>query len=102
MPINRGLTTTVAAGTPYYRITNPSFYTIDPALHNKVVDGQGARKNYPGARYNHGGVVTVYLTDSIRACFAERMFYFHRETLRLLDQFHITKIPPPFDKQLVL
>jgi len=102
MPVNQSLTTTVAAGTPYYRITNPSFHTTNSSLHSKVVNGQGAVNSYKGTRYNAGGVLTVYLTENVDACFAERMFYFHRETLNLLDQFHKTNIPPLFIKRLVL
>ncbi len=102
MPINQHFITTLVAGTPYCRITNPSYHTNNPALNNKVVDGRGAIKSYLGARYNHGGVLTVYLTENVDVCFAERMFYFHRESLNLLDQFHKTKTPPPFDKKFVL
>lgn len=49
----------------------------------------GARKSYGGARYNHGGVLTVYLADTVETCVAEKLFYFQREIMRRLDALHL-------------
>src|SRR5260370_42252742 len=95
MPVIPGLAITIAAGTPFYRITDVSFRTAKVGLHKNVVNGQGARKSRHGARYNYPGVTTVYLADSVATCFAERMFYFHREVLTALDRFHLTGVVPP-------
>jgi RES domain-containing protein len=67
-----------------------------------VVNGQGARKSRHGARYNHPGVTTVYLAENLATCFAERMFYFHREVLTAMDRFHLTGVLPPFVQTFVL
>src|SRR5262245_34623093 len=103
MATNLPNATTIAAGTPYYRITSPAFRTKSATQHAKVVDGQGARLNRGGGRYNHGGVVTVYLAETIEACLAERMYYFHRDVLRKLDLLHINPGGAPvFAQRLVL
>lgn len=88
MPVNRALAVSVPAGVPLYRITAVSFHTSNAAQHKKVVNGMGARKSHPGARYNYGGVLTVYLADSIQTCLAEKMFYFQREIVQHLDALH--------------
>ena len=36
----------------------------------------GARKSHNGARDNYGGVLTVYLADTVETCLAEKMFYY--------------------------
>jgi len=102
MPVNPGLAITIAAGTPFFRITNVSFRTARTSPHKNVVNGQGARKSRHGARYNHPGATTVYLAENLEACFAERMFYFHREVLTAMDRFHLTGVLPPFDQTFVL
>src|SRR5262245_2752760 len=102
MPVNPGLAVTVAAGTPLYRITDVSFRTAKTSLHRNVVNGQGARKSRHGARYNYPGVTTVYLAETLEVCFAERLFYFHREVLTAMDRFHQTGVLPPFVQTLVL
>lgn len=102
MPVNPGLATKVASGMPYYRITSPAFNTTNPADHVKVINGQGGVNSRLGARYNYPGVLTVYLTDDLETCFAERMFYFHREILRGIDISHHTGVVPPFQKNFVL
>ncbi len=80
---------TVAANRGLFRITSPAFRTANPAHHASVVNGQGATTTPHGARYNYPGVVTVYLTEDPATCFAERLFYFHREYLQLLDHLHL-------------
>lgn len=102
MPVSAGLTTKVLSGEPYFRITSPSFNTTNPLDHFKVVNGQGAVNNKYGARYNYPGVVTVYLTEDIETCLAEKMFYFHREILRGIDTSHQTGVVPPFSKNFTL
>src|SRR5437016_3592604 len=102
MPVNPGLALTLAAGTPFYRITDVSFRTARAALHKNVVNGQGARKSRHGARYNHPGVPTVYLAGDLQTCFAERLFYFHREVLAAMDRLHLTGVLPPFVQTFVL
>src|SRR5438874_711954 len=91
MPVTAGLTITIPAGTPFFRITDVSFLTARTSLHKNVVNGQGARKSRHGARYNHPGATTVYLAENLEACFAERMFY-----------FHLTGVLPPFVQTFVL
>lgn len=102
MFVNPSLTTKVRAGTSYFRITSISFNTTNPADHVKVVNGRGAVGSRTGARYNYPGVLTVYLTEDLEACFAEKMFYFHREVLRGIDLFHHTGVMPPFEQQFIL
>src|SRR5438874_13559423 len=102
MPVIPGLAVTIPAGTPFFRITDVSFRTPRISLHKNVVNGQGARKSRHGARYNHPGVTTVYLAENLKACFAERMFYFHREVLTAMDRFHLTGELPPFVQTFVL
>jgi hypothetical protein len=93
MAVNPALTVTVPAGVPLYRVTPISFHTPSAVHHKKVVNGMGARKSHAGARYNYGGVLTVYLADSVETCFAERLFYFHREVVRRLDALHLPLSP---------
>jgi RES domain len=88
MPVNAALAFTVPAGVSLYRITAVSFNTPNAAHHKKVVNGMGARKSHSGARYNYGGVLSVYLADSAPTCFADKMFYFQREIVRRLDALH--------------
>jgi RES domain len=104
MPVNPALAVTAAAGVSLYRITAVSFHTPNSAHHKKVVNGQGARKSHAGARYNFGGVLTVYLAGSVEACFAERMFYFQREVVRRLDALHLpfTGGAPAFSQTFTL
>jgi len=102
MAVNPGFTTTIPAGRPYFRMTSPAFHTTNPADYVKVVNGQGAVNNSQGARYNYPGALTVYLTEDVDTCVAERMFYFHREILRGLDISHHTGVIPPFQKNFVL
>jgi RES domain-containing protein len=102
MPVIPGLATTVAAGTPFFRITDVSFRTARASLHKNVVNGQGARKSRRGARYNYPGVTTVYLAEDLETCFAERMFYFHRGVLTAMDHFHLTGVLTPFVQTFVL
>jgi hypothetical protein len=95
---------TLPAGVPFYRITANSFHTPNAVHHKKVVNGMGARKSHAGARYNYGGVPTVYLADGIETCFAEKMFYFHREVVRRLDALHLpfSGGVPPFSQTFTL
>jgi hypothetical protein len=93
VPVNPALAVTVRAGVPLYRITAVSFHTPNAAHHKKVVNGMGARKSHAGARYNYGGVLTVYLADSVETCFAEKMFYFQRAVVRQLDALHLPLSP---------
>jgi hypothetical protein len=93
MPVNPALAITIPAGSPLYRITPISFHTPNPVHQKKVVNGMGARKSHGGARYNHGGVLSVYLADTVETCLAEKMFYFHRETIRRLDALHLPFSP---------
>ena len=81
MPISLGLGITVPSGVNYYRITSLAFRTKTSKYHSKVVNGEGAVRSRHGARYNYPGARTVYLADTPGTCFAERMFYFHREVL---------------------
>jgi hypothetical protein len=93
MPVNPALAITIPAGSVYYRITPISFHTPNPVHHRKVVNGMGARKSHSGARYNYGGALSVYLAETVETCLAEKMFYFHRETLRRLDALHLPLSP---------
>ncbi|HTU16823.1 MAG TPA: RES family NAD+ phosphorylase [Gemmataceae bacterium] len=93
MPVNPALAVTIPVGVPFYRITAVSFHTPSLVHHKKVVNGMGARKSHSGARYNYGGVLTVYLADSVATCFAEKMFYFQREIVRRLDALHLPFSP---------
>jgi hypothetical protein len=102
VPVNPGLTVTIASGTPFFRITSPAFHTTNPADHRKVVNGQGAVKSPGGARYNYPGARTVYLTEDVETCFAEKMFYFHQEVLRSLDSLQYPDAIPPFQRNSVL
>jgi hypothetical protein len=88
MAVNPALAITIPASSPLFRITPISFHTPNPVHHKKVVNGMGARKSSSGARYNGGGVLSVYLADTAETCLAEKMFYFHRETVRRLDALH--------------
>src|SRR5205085_2359924 len=101
MSIVPGLTMTVCAGRPYYRITSRNFRTKIASHHKKVVNGEGAVNSPTGGRYNHPAALVVYLAEEPRTCFAERMFYFHREVLPKLDLCHIPGAPPlpPFQQQ---
>ena len=102
MPVVPGLTTTVPAGRPYYRITSLSFLTTQTTQHKKVVNGEGARRSRHGARYNHPGARTVYLAEDLTTCLAEKMFYFHREVFTGIDSSHISGVFPPFQQRFAL
>ncbi len=104
MPIGPGLGINVPSGVSYYRITSLAFRTTSSKHHAKVVNGQGAVGSRHGARYNYPGARTVYLADTPETCFAERMFYFHREVLTGIDSLHLATVPivPPFQQRFVL
>jgi hypothetical protein len=103
MAVNPSLTTALQAGIPYFRFTSSSFLTPNPATHVNVVDGQGAKKNPLGGRYSPPIVETVYLTEDIETCIAEKMFYFHREIVQSIDELHLPKsLLPQFNKTCVL
>lgn len=102
MPVNPLLTASISSGTPLYRITSPAFNTADTSHHVKVVNGRGALRSALGARYNYPMVPTVYLTEEVETCFAERMFYFHRDVLRALDLSHLLGVIPAFGQPFVL
>ncbi len=55
-----------------------------------------------GARYNHPGARAVYSAEDPLTCFAERMFYFHRDALSALDICHIASAFPPFQQPFLL
>jgi hypothetical protein len=93
MPVNPAVAVPIPPGVPFYRITAVSFHTPSAAHHKKVVNGMGARKSHVGGRYNCGGVLTVYLADSLPTCFAEKLFYFHRQIVRQLDGLHLPTSP---------
>jgi len=95
MPVISGLTTTLTAGKPYYRITSLALRTGRSAHHKRVVNGQGGVNSSVGARYNHPGVASVYLTEDIETCLAEKLFYFQREVLTQIDIMHISHALPP-------
>jgi RES domain-containing protein len=102
MPLISGLTAAVRAGQPCYRITSLTFRTANRAQHRNVVNGEGAINSRHGARYNYPGARAVYLTEDPATCFAERMFYFHREVLSELDTSHRTGDLPAFQQKRVL
>jgi hypothetical protein len=102
MPVNPGFTTTIPSGQTYYRITSVAYKTPNPVDYRRVVDGQGAVHSRYGARYNYPGVLTVYLTEDLETCFAEKMFYFHREVVRGIDQYHNIGVLPPFQQSFML
>jgi hypothetical protein len=104
MPISAGLGITVPSGVSYYRITSLAFYTASSRHHAKIVNGEGAVRSRHGARYNYPGARTVYLAETPETCFAERMFYFHREVLTGIDSLHLAAVPvvPPFHQRFVL
>jgi len=104
MAVGPGLGLIVPAGVSFYRITSVAFRTRNAANWVRVVNGQGAVQSRHGARYNHPGALTVYLADTPETCFAERMFYFHREVLTGLDGLHLLPVPvvPPFLQAFVL
>jgi hypothetical protein len=104
MPVSRGLGITIPAGASYFRITSLAFRTVNTRHYTKVVNGEGAVQSRHGARYNHPGVRSVYLTENPITCFSEKMFYFHREVLTGLDSQHLVRIPviPPFLQRFVL
>jgi len=104
MAVAPGLGITVAAGVSYYRITSLAFRTANRKHHLKVVNGDGAVRNRHGARYNYPGARTVYLTEDVPSCLAEKMFYFQRQVLTALDSLHLPFAPgiPPFTQKFVL
>ena len=94
--------TTVSSGITLYRITSLAFKSGGPSTYSRVVNGLGAVRSRTGARYNYPGVPTVYFTEDLITCLAEKMFYFHREVLRGLDLSHILGVIPPFQQTFVL
>jgi hypothetical protein len=104
MAVRPGLGTTVAPGVSYYRITSLTFRTTGTRHHAKVVNGEGAVRSRHGARYNYPGVRSVYLTEDVPTCLAEKMFYLQREVLTALDGLHLPHSPgiPPFTQTFVL
>ncbi len=104
MAVAAGLGITVAAGVSYYRITSLAFRTASSKHHAKVVNGEGAVRSRHGARYNYPGVRSVYLTDDLPSCLAEKMFYLQREVVTALDGLHLPHAPgiPPFTQTFVL
>lgn len=104
MPVSPGLGLSVPASVSFYRITSVALRTRSASGHTKVVNGEGAVRSRHGARYNHPGVRSVYLADTPLTCFAERMFYFHREVLTGLDGLHLFPVAgvPPFLQGFVL
>src|SRR5215471_11961134 len=104
MPVSPGMGISIVSGVSYYRITSLAFWTSSSRHYPKVVNGEGGVRSRHGARYNYPGVRTVYLADTPLTCFAERMFYFHREVLTGLDSLHLAAIPivPPFHQKFVL
>jgi RES domain-containing protein len=103
MPVNPGLVTAVPGRQPYYRITSRAFLTSSSTHHRKAVNGQGAVGSVIGARYNHPGVRSVYITEDIVTCLAEKMFYFQRETISKLDiAHHVAALFPTFQERFVL
>ncbi|MEK6299389.1 MAG: RES family NAD+ phosphorylase [Acidobacteriota bacterium] len=102
MTVAPTLTTLVDCRQTFYRITSPRFHTPRKADHFKVVNGQGAIRSLRGSRYNHPGASTIYLTEDMETCFAERIFYLHRQIVRGLDASHISSILPPFSHHLIL
>ena len=102
MPIIPGLTTTVGAGRPYYRITRRALRPGRPTDPKKVASGEGAIISRSGSRYNYPGVRTVYLAEDPATCFAEKMFYFQREVIAALDISHLSGCFPAFQESLVL
>ena len=102
MVSNPALSTTIASGKTFYRITSLIFSAGAPPTYPAVVNGQGARKSRYGARYNHPGVVTVYLTEDLKTCFAEKMFYFQRDVVQGIDNLHPLTSIPPFQQTFAL
>jgi hypothetical protein len=104
VPVSPGLGVVLPSGVSYYRITSLAFRTRSAAHHKKVVNGEGAVRSRHGARYNYPGVRSVYLADTPLTCYAERMFYFHREVLTGLDGLHLASVPivPPFHQRFIL
>jgi hypothetical protein len=88
----------------YYRITSLPFRTPSRRHHAKVVNGEGGVRSRHGARYNYPGARAVYLAEAPLACFAEKMFYFHREMLTGFDSLHLaaSSVIPPFQQRVVL
>src|SRR6266446_2126550 len=87
---------------PYFRITSPDFKTTNVADYCKVVNGEGSRLSATGSRYAPPLAESVYLTEDIETCFAEKMFYFHREILEALDNLHVFPTMLLFLRQYVL
>jgi RES domain-containing protein len=104
MSVSPGLTVQILPNKSFFRITSQALYTTDPADHVTVVNGQGSVNSWNGGRYNARGVVTVYLTEDIETCFAEKMFYFQRGFLNALDSVHLVNIGaiPPYTQRFVL
>lgn len=98
------LSTVVTNSSTFYRITPKRFNTSRKSDHLKVVNGEGAVNSSKGFRYNHPGVLTVYLASDMETCFAEKMFYFVRDVVRALDILHFqhTPSPPSFNHHFVL
>src|SRR5437763_4197970 len=102
MLVNPALSTTIASGKILYRITSLIFSNGAPPNYRNVVNGLGARKSRFGARYNHPGATTVYLTEDLETCFAEKMFYFQRDVVQGIDRLHMFGAIPPFQQTFAL
>ena len=97
-----GLISAIQTSTPYFRITSTSFFKLKKSDYVTVVNGQGAVRSRSGARYNYPGATTVYLTEDIETCFAERLFYYQRECVRGIDFSELTGVLPRFEIEFVL
>ena len=102
MSANPALSTTIASGKTFYRITSLIFSAGSPSNHPRVVNGQGAKKSRYGARYNYAGAPTVYLTEDLETCFAEKMFYFQRDVVQGIDKLHLFSSIPHFHQKFAL
>jgi RES domain-containing protein len=102
MPPNAAYSTTVASGKSFYRITSLIFSAGPPSTYPNVVNGKGAKKSRFGNRYNHPGATTIYLTEDLETCFAEKMFYFQRDVVQGIDKLHPLSAIPPFQQTFAL
>lgn len=97
------MSTLLKRGKACFRLTSRAQLSRNQADHPNIVNGQGPfQPHSKGARYNTQHQVTTYLTDRPETCLSERMFYFHRETVQLLDKSHYLGVLPPFSVTLVL
>jgi hypothetical protein len=66
------------------------------------VNGAGSKYSRAGSRYAPKLAETVYLAEELETCFAEKMFYFHRETLTALDAIPALPKLPFFQRPSIL